>query len=447
VKITDPGNLLLPHEFDEVSKKIRRGLGAMLSPVAKTPGNPFFYSYAVTKPHKIRNLSPHATACTDANSFSWHPSFITKLTDFETAWVLCHEILHVLYDHVFILNFKKGSGLCYNKNIANVAMDFVNNGVLEQDMEERSVPKTSFRFVPVSLEELKENWTAKEPKPKPETEEQPYLLDPTLYKKSWIEIYRDLFEFCEKKAPEQLKAPSYYLVDGHDWDEAIKESGLDPEDIRMDMQRAFESARNIGRNLPSYIGDAIGELYNPIIDLKDYMKLLHLKRKKVGGKKNNWSRFSKRFISDDIYLPTKMKPCSGHYVTVWDVSGSVSDDELKFGLSQFKSLRDWTGDIIPVDDQALWANRTSIKSVADLKRTKVVGRGGTNFDSFFKEFWQNIRTPVDCIAVVTDGHVFPPSQDLDPGIPTVWVVFTREGYDNLQLNFGTKVLLSKDIYL
>ncbi len=440
MKLIDKNDLLSPKETEDVRKNIRRAMAAMLSPVGNSPGNPFFYSFCTVKPHYIDNLSCK-TAMTTGVSFKWHHEFIKTLNPFEIGFVLFHEVSHILYDHVFILNFKKGKDFVYNQNIANIAMDFVINNDFHNEIRNRNTSLEDFRFKSLSLSELKDRWKSKAPSSPDEPFH--YLADEVLVGESWVEIYKEIFEYCKENSPEQLVTPFPFLVDGHSWEKDLDPKAT-PKEVAMDLRRALETARSIGKDTPAYIGAAIGELFTPVLNLNDYMTALQMRLKKEGGRRNNWRSFKRRFLDKGMYLPKKMKASSGFYVSAWDVSASVRDEELKLGLSQFKSLRDWEGMIVPIDVEPFWDKKTPIKNINDLRKVQVVGRGGTFFDDFFEGFWHNIKLPVDCIVVVTDGYVYPPSKELDPGIPAVWVVFSWRGYDQLDLNFGTKVLLTTD---
>ena len=74
---------------------------------------------------KIRTCGVNVTekgAC-----FYWNEEWVDKLTPDETVFVVIHEVMHLLFDHI-----KRGVG--YDKDISNLAMDMIINSIIHGDL-------------------------------------------------------------------------------------------------------------------------------------------------------------------------------------------------------------------------------------------------------------------------------------------------------------------------
>ncbi len=127
-----------------------------------------------------------------------------------------------------------------------------------------------------------------------------------------------------------------------------------------------------------------------------------------------------------------------------DTSGSMGDDDMAYGISQLQVLGSNTeGYIIPCDAQPHWAGVHKVEKADDLKRTKVVGRGGTVFDDFFRDFPKYLGTEFDVIIVLTDGDCGTVPLELRPkNIDVCWVL-TR-GNTGFKPSFGRVCPLRHD---
>ena len=112
-----------------------------------------------------------------------------------------------------------------------------------------------------------------------------------------------------------------------------------------------------------------------------------------------------------------------------DTSGSMGDDDIIYGISQLQALgNESEGFVVPCDAKVHWKGVQKIDQVKDLKKTKIIGRGGTVFDDFFKEFPNELGTDFDVIIIITDGYCGQVPYDLRPACDVVWVI-TTPGYE------------------
>jgi predicted metal-dependent peptidase len=106
-----------------------------------------------------------------------------------------------------------------------------------------------------------------------------------------------------------------------------------------------------------------------------------------------------------------------------DTSGSMSDDDIVYGVSQLQVLGDDMDCLLVCcDAQVYWEDATHAKGVGDLKRTKVVGRGGTVFDDFFRDFPKRVGKDFDVVICITDGFFGEIPMEYKPPMDVVFVI-------------------------
>jgi predicted metal-dependent peptidase len=149
-----------------------------------------------------------------------------------------------------------------------------------------------------------------------------------------------------------------------------------------------------------------------------------MKKIQDAGLLNDWKRMRRRWLAATPrqYLP-KRHTHKPRWLAMLDTSGSMSQDDLIYAVSQLKALGNTEGYIICCDASPDWKSITKISHVNDLKHTKIVGRGGTIFDEFFRDYAKNVGNEWDCVIVLTDGYCGTVPLELKPrGVDVVWVL-------------------------
>lgn len=205
----------------------------------------------------------------------------------------------------------------------------------------------------------------------------------------------------------------------------------DADKIAKRLYDAMESAKRMAGYVPAAVEEELGELMKPKITWKNSIRS-RIVRARQGNTRNDWTKFKTRPMFAGIMTPKrKGNVCS--FGCLLDTSGSMSkEDDIVFGISQLASLDERSeGTIVPADAQVYWDKATKLKSVRpdDLKKIKIVGRGGTVWGSFFKEYEKNIGK-CDFLVVITDGYL----SDVDiadmqnPGIDVYWLITSTSGF-------------------
>ena len=196
------------------------------------------------------------------------------------------------------------------------------------------------------------------------------------------------------------------------------------EKLAKRISDAMEAARKMAGTIPGALEDELGKLTAPKVTWQDIIRT-RLYKARAGNGRNDWTRFKTRPMFAGLMVP-KRRCYYAHFGCLLDTSGSMSKDDMAFGLSQLCSLDERSeGTIVPADADIYWDKATRIKkaNAEEISKVTVAGRGGTMFGKFFTEYEQNIGS-CDFLIVITDGYLL--SSDIaemkNPGIDVLWLV-------------------------
>ena len=139
------------------------------------------------------------------------------------------------------------------------------------------------------------------------------------------------------------------------------------------------------------------------------------------GTINDWTRMRRRFVSYSFYVPKK-KDQRVRWLCMLDTSGSMSDEDIVYGVSQLKVLDGRSKGIVgPCDAECSWDHAVEIHGMDDLPKVKPIGRGGTVFFDFFENYKKKINQEIDLIIIITDGFLYDNNMR-KPECDCVWVI-------------------------
>jgi predicted metal-dependent peptidase len=462
-------------------RELQEKVSASMTKLAQQPkngGHPFLFALTAPKPHyTVDKIGQQVirTAATDGRKFYWYPGFLKKLDSFEISIVMMHEGYHVLFDHV-----RRGIGR--QPDVWNWAIDYVVNSTIEEDHEKQGRAGTLWGGAlgtPLPLQTLLDWLDAKKNAKLPKTGEDTGLIfaDKSLYGRSPETIYDEIMQHLEnspRKCPEcggvsfsdgddpqkgkgkgdksQSKGKDSGDGDPQDGDSDQDGSGcghdhgdedhcgtcgsklqpmdghimpdMNREEALQDAMRAADSAKKMRGTVPSGVEDALGELVKPSLTWQDIVRHAVTRKKMDVGNKNDYKRYRRRPFSFPVpqYMPRKHdhRP---KVLAMLDTSGSMSDDDIVYGVSQLQVLGDDMDCLLVCcDAQVYWEDATHAKGVGDLKRTKVVGRGGTVFDDFFRDFPKRVGKDFDVVICITDGFFGEIPMEYKPPMDVVFVI-------------------------
>ena len=356
------------------------------------------------------------TAATDGRKFYYNSRFIMMLKPKEVEFLVGHEVLHVVYDHLG----RRGDR---DPQIFNIANDYAVNADLK-----RHKVGTFITTVP-ALYEFKYDGMASE------------------------EIYDDLMKNAQHINMDDLID---MLLDEHLDDENDGSSegegenegkgrGKRPtmseqerEEIRQEMKQAIiNAARNSDAgSIPQNVQRMIKELTEPVMPWREL-----LQTNLTSAIKSDFSfmRPSRRGWHMDAILPS-MNPGEEIDVDVFiDLSGSISDAQGREFLSEVVGMvKSFTGfklHIATFDTQVYNPKSFDTDSLDQVEEYELLGGGGTDFTCIFEHLKNEGRVP-NRLIVFTDGYPFGSWGDSDY-CDTTWII---HGNPKPDVPFGTWAL-------
>lgn len=455
--ILDPNNLA-GDDMELINDKLRDA--KMI--IARSPdwgGSPFIYSFASTKDHFLDdiklpifvddegNTEYFHTAATNGKAYFWHPEFIKRLSPFELSIVLAHETYHIVLQHT-----DRNRVMGKNRQVWAIAIDYVVNAMVEHDFRQHKIvvnkttmdPYTSYKDkkhpiwsgglgAPLYFEELilsirkyKEMLSGNIKPEKPKKEKKPKLkdlkfyADYSLYGRGAEDIYNEIMDELKEiheSMFDSLMGELGIQVDFHD------EPEINKQQLLQEIINAANTARSVG-SVPSGVEEHLAKLLEPKLSWQNIVRISLQNRRKEKGAINDWSRFRRRNLSLGHFSPKK-KDEFVRWIALLDTSGSMSMDDMIYGISQLKCLDGRSeGVVVPCDAETYWNKAVQIRTLEDLPKINIVGRGGTAFQSFFADYEKKLGS-FDMVIVMTDGGVFDLPELKRPINDTVWVLTSK----------------------
>ena len=335
---------------------------------------PFFGTLCLRLGSKFTEDIP--TAGTNGEELLINPKFFLKCTAEQRIGLLAHEVMHCVFLHVTRLNGR-------DPFLWNVAGDYTINLVVTD----------AGMILPDGG-----------------------LLDEKYRDMSSDDIYNQLLKNGGKDALPDMSEFDGTCVQPNP---SLADSGSQSKheaEMRVAVQQAAEIAKAQGK-LPGSLSTLVDDIVSPKVDWK--MKLARFLRSN-NKSDYSWQKPNRRFIADDLYLPSLYSPCVEEIGVITDTSGSRTDEELNQDLGEISSiLLDANVENIHFmqADTDVTDEETFTRESLPLKVT-MTGRGGTRFGPAIAKMAKK-HPAISCLIYLTDLE----SSDFgtEPPFPVVWV--------------------------
>ena len=337
---------------------------------------------------KVNFTEDMPTACTNGRDVMYNPNFIKTLNDKELNFVVLHEALHKVYQHMHLWKklWKE------SPQLANMAADYVVNYAIHEADETQQVA----------------------------VRPQSALFD-LVYKGMTT---KQIFEML-KKDSKFVKEQSGH--DTHDWEGAEQLSDEEVKVTAKQIDQALRQGEIIRGKMQGNKNRSITEILEPKVDWREQLREF-VNATCRNKDKSTWKRPHKRFVGQDIYMPSMIGEAIGKVVIGIDTSGSIGDKELNEFLTEVVAICD---DVSPSSIELLYwdtevaghetYNQGDYKAL--VQSTKPAGGGGTHVGCV-NQYIKDKRIEPEAIIILTDGYV----EDDWGGAwdyPTLWAVTTR----------------------
>ena len=355
-----------------------------------------------------------STAATDGQKFYYNSRFIMMLKPKEVEFLVGHEVLHVVYDHMG----RRGNR---DPEMWNIADDYAVNA----DLKRHKVGEF-IKTVPCLYEQKYDGKAAEE-------------------------IYDDLMKNVQKISIEDLLDQ---MIDDHMDGEGDGEGDnegngegkgkrptMTPEErerVRQEVKQAIINAASSAEagQLPLGVERLIRQHTNPVMPWRD---LIQTNLTSAIRSDYSWMRPSRRGWHMDAIMPGMNPGEEIDVVVSIDMSGSISNSQAQAFLGEIggmmNSFDGYKVHVFCFDTDTYNPKDFSSENMDLIEEYEPMGGGGTDFDCIFKYLKENAIDPKRLI-VFTDGYPFGSWGDPDY-CDTTWII---HGDKNPNPPFGTYAL-------
>lgn len=319
------------------------------------------------------------TAATDGRKFLYNTTFINKLTDGELDFLVGHEVLHCVYDHMQARGDR-------DHQVYNAACDFnINMELIKQKVGD-PIPKEKLDGGEMCLDWKYDGMNS-------------YEIYDELYAKNkdakGMDVHLDLGS-AGKDSDGDKESKSGKSVKVQMTEEEKKQL---QDEIK---QAAIQAAQQAGAEVPDSVKRMISELVEPQMDWKDM-----LRTSLESSLKNDFTfmRPSKR--SGEIIFPGMNKDEKLKAFIALDMSGSIGHSLAREMLTETQGImqqyNDYEIHVICFDTRVYNHDVFTSDDGRDIREYDITGGGGTDFDVVFRYMEQEDIVP-DQLIMFTDGY-------------------------------------------
>ena len=343
-----------------------------------------------------------ATAATDGQKFYYNSRFIMMLKPKEVEFLVAHEVLHVVYDHMG----RRGDR---DPQIWNIADDYCVNADLKRHKIGQFITTV------------------------------PCLYESKYDGKSAEEVYDDLMKNVKKISMDDLIEQ---LLDDH-LDSEDGEGEGDGEDgnnkgngkgrpqlsdeekerIRQEVKQAIINAASSAEagQLPLGVERLIKQATNPVMPWRE---LIQTNLTSAIRTDYSWMRPSRRGWHMDAIMPGMTPGEEIDVVVAIDMSGSISDRQAQQFLGEIGGMMDafdgYKVHVFCFDTEVYNPQDFTSENMDSIDGYEPAGGGGTDFDAIF-EYLKSIGNVPKRLICFTDGY--PCGSWGDPDYcDTTWII-------------------------
>jgi len=349
--------------------------------------HPFFAVYLYDQLNLVEDPTI-PTARTDGMTIEVNPDWFGKLQLPERVFVMAHEVMHGIYQHMARGKGYQDRGFGpdmkpWNHTKYNYAADYVINDALGKAKVGR-MPEGGLHRPDVTQDDLVDD------------------------------------VYCQIPDPPENPGGGHGGFDEHKDPDPNK-----PGPSEADVKRAITSAKNAAKamgKLPASLERLVGEIVEPTQNWKDLLRTMITNS--AGRDSSTWARPNRRRLATPphIYWPGTTGFQTGGVAIVVDTSGSVSPEELKAFMGEMSGI---LSECKPEWCKVLWtdskvAGVDDVDDMTDLTSLKAKGGGGTDMGAALRYMEEHDIVPETCV-VLTDGYT--PWGD-EPDYEVIWGITT-----------------------
>ena len=353
-----------------------------------------------------------STAATDGLKFYYNSRFIMMLKPKEVEFLVGHEVLHVVYDHMG----RRGDR---DPQIWNVADDYVVNADLKRHKIGQFITTV------------------------------PCLYEQKYDGKAAEDVYDDLMKNVQKI---DINSLVDMLIDDHMDGEGDGEEGegnskgkgrpkMSPEErerMRQEVKQAIINAAQSAETgqLPLGVERLIRQATDPVMPWRE---LIQTNLTSAIRTDYSWMRPSRRGWHMDAIMPGMTPGEEIDVVVAIDMSGSISNSQAQAFLGEIGGMMDsfdgYKVHVFCFDTETYNPQDFTSENLDSIDTYEPMGGGGTDFDSIF-DYLKKVGNVPNRLIVFTDGYPCGSWGDANY-CDTTWII---HGDPNPNPPFGTYAL-------
>ena len=340
------------------------------------------------------------TAATDGLKLYYNSRFIMMLKPKEVEFLVAHEVMHVVYDHI-------GRRIDRDPEIWNIANDYTVNA----DLKKHKVGEF-ITTVPCLYEKKYEDWTSED-----------------IYEDLMKNVqYINIDDLLDQMLDDHLDGEGDDSEDG-DGNEDRKGKGrpkmseAEREAMRQEVKQAILNAAQQAEagSMPAGVERLIKQMTDPVMPWRE---LIQTNLTSAIKSDYTWMRPSRRSWHMDAIMPG-MNPGEEIDVDIYiDMSGSISNKQGMQFLSEVAGMMDafdgYNLRVTCFDTKCYNTQEFSSENMERIEEYELHGGGGTDFDCIFDDLKEAGRVP-NRLIVFTDGYPFGSWGDAEY-CDTTWII-------------------------
>ena len=347
-------------------------------------GNPDYVLYSgIMMMGSTEVVDDVPTACTNGRDVKYGRKFVEKISDSELRAVILHENLHKAFRHLTTwTNLYKDE-----PKLANMACDYVINLMIKD-----SDPDGSKVKLPEGC-----------------------CLDEQYRGMDAQTVFNKLKQQSNSNGKGEGEGDGNDgdgsgdgSFDEHDWENAEGLSKAEKDALASEIDQALRQGAILAGKMKGKMAREIAEQLEAKVDWRDALRDF-VTSMCVEKDFSTYRRPNRRWINEDVYLPSMEGEALGDIVVAVDTSGSIGMQELGQFLGELVSI---CNAVNPTKVHLLYWDcnvagheqyeRGSYEGL--INSTKPAGGGGTD-PSCVSEYINEHKLKVECCVVLTDGYV------------------------------------------
>lgn len=316
------------------------------------------------------------TACTDGRNTKYGRKFVDKLTEQELRGLILHENKHKAFRHISVWKNLWDE----NPRLANMACDYVINLMIYD-----SDPQGAFVKLPEGG-----------------------CFDEQFRGMDAGTVYKLLKQQGKDRGGGSGDDESDGGFDDHDWESGESMSTEEKETLARDIDQALRQGAILAGKMKGNVPREVADALTPKVDWREVLREF-VKSVCADRDESTWRRPARRWIGQDIYMPSSISTAIGRIVVAVDTSGSIDGVQIAQFLGELKSICETVNpegiDLLYWDTAVCQHEKYERQDFDRLvSSTKPRGGGGTDPRCIIQYMRANKMKP-ECCVVLTDGYV------------------------------------------